>query len=230
MTLQTSDFTAKHEFLVKCDYKAEFNETAAARARILYALDAACAAVESARDPEALEPAYAAQVAALDAIFRQYAKVAVLCCDLASVQTYMGFALKAQTQCRVTLDTLERIKTSRAAAPAKPQAQPRPPAPSAEESQNAANELLRRWLERSERPANSEKSPVAPELRPVRRSLGEGGSSEGGANELLKAQLLGGVSAAGFPPMPVEGSAKVDPPNPQNSTNEVLEGTDDLER
>jgi len=220
MTVQTSDFTAKHEFLVKCDYKAEFNETAAARARILCALDAACAAAESARDPDALQTAVEAQVAALDAIFRQYAKVAVLCCDLASVQTYMGFALKAQTQCRVTLDTLERIKTSRAAAPAKPQAQPRPPAPSAEESQNAANELLRRWLERSERPANAQKSPVAPELR----------SSEGGANELLKAQLLGGVSAAGFPPMPVEASAEVDPPNPQNSTNEVLEANHDLER
>jgi len=203
MTLQTSDFTAKHEFLVKCDYKAEFNETAAARARILCALDAACAAAESARDPDALQTAVEAQVAALDAIFRQYAKVAVLCCDLASVQTYMSFALKAQTQCRVTLDTLERIKTSRAAAPAKPQAQPRPPAPSAEESQNAANELLRRWLERSERPADSEKS----------------------TNEVLRSQLLSGVSAAGFPPIPT-----VNPQEAQILANELLEANNDLER
>src|SRR5882762_10386862 len=195
MSLQTSDFTAKHEFLVKCDYKAEFNETAAARARILCALDAACAAAESARDPDALQRAVEAQVAALDAIFRQYAKVAVLCCDLASVQTYMSFALKAQTQCRVALETLERIKTSRAAAPAKAQAQPRPPAPPAEESQNAANELLRRWLERSERPANSEKS----------------------TNELLKAQLLGGVAATSFQP-----AAPADPPKSENPTNELL--------
>jgi len=207
MTLQTSDFTAKHEFLVKCDYKAEFNETAAARARILCALDAACAAAESAGDPDALQTAVEAQVAALDAIFRQYAKVAVLCCDLASVQTYMSFALKAQTQCRVTLETLERIKTSRAAAPAKAQAQPRPSAPPAEESQNAANELLRRWLERSERPANPQKSPVAPELR----------SSEGGANELLKEQLLSGVAATGFQP-----AAPADPLKSENPTNELL--------
>jgi hypothetical protein len=33
MTLQTSDFIATHDFLVNCDYKAESNETAAARAR-----------------------------------------------------------------------------------------------------------------------------------------------------------------------------------------------------
>jgi hypothetical protein len=78
MTLQTSDFTATHEFLVNCDYKAESNETAAARARIRCALNAPCAAAESAGDPDALEPAYAAQVAALDAIFHEYAKVAVL--------------------------------------------------------------------------------------------------------------------------------------------------------
>jgi len=182
MTLQTSDFTAKHEFLVKCDYKAEFNETAAARARILCALDAACAAAESARDPEALQTAAEAQVAALDAIFREYARVAVLCCDLTSVQTYMGFALKAQTQCRVTLETLERIKTSRA-----------------HKSEGAATKVS---------PADEKNA----------------------ANELLKAQLLGGVSAAGFPPMPVEASAKADPPKPQNSTNEVLEANHDLER
>ena len=86
-----------------------------------------------------------------------------------SVQTYMGFALKAQTQCRVTVEAVERIRTSRPTAAAKP---PRPPAPPAEESKNAANELLRRWLDVSARTADSEKS----------------------TNELLRAQLLGGVA------------------------------------
>jgi hypothetical protein len=76
MTLQTSDFTATHDFLVNCDYKAESNETAACRARILCALNAACAVAESARDPDALQPAVEAQVAALDAIFREYANPA----------------------------------------------------------------------------------------------------------------------------------------------------------
>ena len=196
MTLQTTDFTAKHEFLVKCDYKAEFNETAAARARILCALDAACAAAESARDPEALQTAVEAQIAALDAIFRQYAKVAVLCCDLASVQTYMSFALKAQTQCRVTLETLERIKTSRAHSLAPKQGEGAATKGAPPDEKNAANELLRRWLERSERPANAEKS----------------------TNELLKAQLRSGGAATGFSP-----GAEI---KPQNPSNEVLAGED----
>jgi len=197
MTLQPSDFTAAHNFFLADDYKAEVNETAKSRAHILCALDAASAAVaESGGDPDKEERALAAQVAALDAIFRQYARIAALNTDLTSVQTYMRFALKAQAQSRVTFADLERKRSARAAAAAKP---PRPSAPPAKDSQNAANELLRLWLERSERPADSEKS----------------------TNEVLRSQLLSGVSAAGFPPIP---------PEPQNSANEVLETNHDLER
>src|SRR5882672_10060970 len=141
MTLQPSDFTAAHNFFLADDYKAEVNETAKSRAHILCALDAASAAVaESGGDPDKEERALAAQVAALDAIFRQYARIAALNTDLMSVQTYMRFALKAQAQSRVTFADLERKRSARAAAAAKP---PRPSAPPAKDSQNAANELLR---------------------------------------------------------------------------------------
>jgi len=193
MTLQTSDFTVAHNFLLANDYKAERNETTKGRARILCTLNSACAAAaEAGGDPDKLEPALAAQVAALDAIFREYARIAVLNTDIVSVQTYMGFALKAQAQCRVTFADLERTRSAREAAPAKP---PRPSAPPAEESEKAANELLRLWLERSEGTANPKKS----------------------ANELLKSQLLSGVSAPSFSPV-----APGNPLKSEISTNELL--------
>ena len=60
MTLQSSDFTATHNFLVNCDYKAERNETCKSRAHILCALESTCAAAaQSGGDPDALEPALA---------------------------------------------------------------------------------------------------------------------------------------------------------------------------
>jgi len=56
-------------------------------------------------NPATTESALAAQAEALDVIFREYARIAALNTDICSVQTYMRFALKAQTQCRVTIET-----------------------------------------------------------------------------------------------------------------------------
>ncbi len=188
MTLQ-SDFTANLNFLSASDYKAASQETTKSRARIISAVNASrpaagakqenvavlldAAAVLQSGDQGAMEPALAAQVAALDAIFREYAKMAAVNTDILSVQTYMRFALKAQAQCRVTVETLERIRSARA--PAAGPAASREPT---EEVEKSTNELLANRFAVFEPALDSEKSP----------------------NELLRSRLLGGVSASGFSP------------------------------
>jgi len=214
MTLHP-DFTGILDSFLSDKYQTLRNHTCEARARIITAFSsrpadgpsgpeaakAAVAALQEATaevmrgNPATTESALAAQAEALDVIFREYARIAALNTDICSVQTYMRFALKAQAQCRVTIETLERTRTSRAAAVAKPLPEPRPWPSPAEESKNASNELLRRWLDVSARTANSEKSP----------------------NELLKAQLLSGVSAASLSP-----GAEAHPIKSENSTNELL--------
>ncbi len=216
MTLQ-SDFTAAHNFLVTSDYKAASNETAKSRAHILCATDSSRAAVAALRDaaaeladgdPDSTEPALVAQVAALDVIFREYARMAALNTDLASVQTYMRFALKAQAQCRVTVESLERIKSSRAKFPS-------PPLRGRGQGEGAETKIA----------SSDEKNPPN-ELLPPRPDISApAANSQKTANELLRAQLLSGISATSFSPIPV-----ADSPEPQKSANELLETNNDLER
>jgi hypothetical protein len=88
------------------------------------ALDRAIAAIEESLaklqtdDFSALKATLAAQAASLDVVFSEFAKRAARTVVLKASEVDMRFALKAQAQCRATVESLARLRNAPAAHPA----------------------------------------------------------------------------------------------------------------
>ena len=67
-------------------------------------------------DPTAMESALSGQAAALDVMFKELAKRSARTNWDSSIAIYLRFALKAQAQCRATVETLADIRSPHSAA------------------------------------------------------------------------------------------------------------------
>jgi len=81
-------------------------------ARTVAAIDGGLAKI-NADDLTAVESMLAGQAAALEVLFNEYAKRAARTQYHAPIHMCLGFALRAQSQCRVTVQSLAQLKTRR---------------------------------------------------------------------------------------------------------------------